>query len=117
MNSNNSSVSVDFMFTRDTVPTFDWLCRSIDGGPLEWNPAYTGDKFEEMAKATIRRMIPDIALTEIERKELAALRELAAGQCTIQKVIDQLGPMSLWSKAAFEEQVQRRVAAALKEPT
>lgn len=45
------------------------------------------------------------------RDEEMALRELAAGRCTIQKVIDQLGPMSLWSKAGMEAEIRRAVEA------
>jgi hypothetical protein len=40
-----------------------------------------------------------------------ALRELAAGRCAIQKVIDVLGPMSLWSKTELEKEILKAVAA------
>ena len=44
-------------------------------------------------------------------EEEMALRELAAGRCTIQKVIDQLGPMSLWSNSSVKAEIQRAVEA------
>lgn len=46
--------------------------------------------------------------------ELKALREFAAGRCTIQKVIDELGPMSLWSKDGLEREISKAVAAERK---
>lgn len=49
-------------------------------------------------------------LTDADQKELAVLREFAGGRCAIQKVIEQLGPMSLWSKDAFEREVAKRAA-------
>jgi hypothetical protein len=52
-------------------------------------------------------------LTDLERKELAALREFAAGGCTIQKVIAELGPISLWSKAGLDEHIAKRISEAL----
>jgi hypothetical protein len=52
-------------------------------------------------------------MTDLERKELASLRVLAAGGCTIQKVIDELGPMSLWSKAGLDDHVAKKIAEAL----
>ena len=39
--------------------------------------------------------------------ELAALREFAGGRCAIQSVIDAVGPMSLWSKDAFERELEK----------
>ena len=45
------------------------------------------------------------------REEEMALRELAAGRCVIQKVIDVLGPMSLWSKHELEKEILKAVAA------
>lgn len=47
-------------------------------------------------------------------KALEMYRQLAAKECAIQKVIDELGPLSLWSKAEFEAEVQRRIDAALE---
>jgi hypothetical protein len=44
-------------------------------------------------------------------EEEITLRELAAGRCTIQKVIDQLGPMSLWSNSGMKAEIQRAVEA------
>ena len=46
-----------------------------------------------------------------QNKEMEALRELAAGRCTIQSVIDELGPMSLWSKASFDREIFKAVSA------
>lgn len=50
-------------------------------------------------------------MTPEEEKELAALRELAAGRCAVQAVIDALGPLSLWSKDAFDREIAKAVAA------
>ena len=47
----------------------------------------------------------------MNREEEMALRELAAGRCAIQKVIDVLGPMSLWSKTELEKEILKAVAA------
>ena len=44
-------------------------------------------------------------------KEEMLLRELAGGQCVIPKVIDELGPMSLWSKAGLEAKIRKAVEA------
>lgn len=44
-------------------------------------------------------------------EEEMALRELAAGTCTIQEVIDQFGPMSLWSSSGMKAEIQRAVEA------
>ena len=44
-------------------------------------------------------------------KEEMLLRELAGGQCVIPKVIDELGPMSLWSKAGLEAEIRKAVEA------
>ena len=41
------------------------------------------------------------------KDEEMALRELAAGRCVIPKVTKQLGPMSLWSKDAFERELAK----------
>lgn len=46
----------------------------------------------------------------MNREEEMALRELAAGRCTIQKVMDLLGPMSLWSKDGLEKEISKAVA-------
>lgn len=40
-------------------------------------------------------------------EEEMALRELAAGRCVIQKVIDTLGPMSLWSVDGMERELDK----------
>ncbi len=45
------------------------------------------------------------------KEEEIALRELAAGRCVIQTVIDRLGPMSLWSKDGLEQEIQKAVLA------
>ena len=45
------------------------------------------------------------------KDEEILLRELAGGRCTIQKVRDALGPMSLWSKAGLEEEIRKAVEA------
>ena len=42
-----------------------------------------------------------------QNKELVALREFAGGRCAIQSVIGALGPMSLWSKDAFERELEK----------
>ena len=47
----------------------------------------------------------------MNREEEMALRELAAGRCVIQKVIDVLGPMSLWSKTELEKEILKAIAA------
>lgn len=47
----------------------------------------------------------------MNREEEMALRELAAGRCAIQKVIDVLGPMSLWSKTELEKEISNAVSA------
>ena len=44
-------------------------------------------------------------------KEEMLLRELAGGQCVIPKVTDELGPMSLWSKAGLEAEIRKAVEA------
>jgi hypothetical protein len=51
----------------------------------------------------------------MNREEEMALRELAAGRCAIQKVIDVLGPMSLWSKTELEKEISNAVAAEREE--
>jgi hypothetical protein len=45
------------------------------------------------------------------KDEEMALRELAAGRCTIQKVVDLVGPLSLWSKEGLEIEIAKAVAA------
>ena len=45
------------------------------------------------------------------KNEEIALRELAAGQCTIQKVVDALGPLSLWSKDGLDREIRMAVEA------
>lgn len=45
------------------------------------------------------------------KEEEMALRELAAGQCTIASVTAALGPLSLWSKSAFDAEVRKAVLA------
>lgn len=47
----------------------------------------------------------------MNREEEMALRELAAGRCAIQSVIDALGPMSLWSKDGLEKEILKAVIA------
>ena len=47
----------------------------------------------------------------MNREEEMALRELAAGRCAIQKAIDVLGPMSLWSKTELEKEILKAIAA------
>ena len=42
-------------------------------------------------------------------KEEMLLRELAGGRCVIPKVTDELGPMSLWSKAGLEAEIRKAV--------
>lgn len=39
--------------------------------------------------------------------EEAILRQLAAGRCTVQSVIDALGPMSLWSQDGFQRELDK----------
>jgi len=51
----------------------------------------------------------------MNREEEMALRELAAGRCAIQKVIDVLGPMSLWSKTELEKEISNAVSAEREE--
>lgn len=46
-------------------------------------------------------------MTEDDKKELLLLRELAANSCSINKVISELGPLSLWSKDAFERELSK----------
>ena len=48
------------------------------------------------------------------KDEEILLRELAGGRCTIQKVTDAIGPMSLWSKDGLEEEIRRAVEAELE---
>lgn len=43
----------------------------------------------------------------MKHEEEMALRELAAGRCVIPKVTEVLGPMSLWSKDAFERELEK----------
>jgi hypothetical protein len=43
--------------------------------------------------------------------EEMALREYAAGRACTQSVIDALGPMSLWSKSAFDAEIRKAVEA------
>ena len=45
------------------------------------------------------------------KDEEILLRELAGGRCTIQKVTDAIGPMSLWSKDGLEEEIRKAVEA------
>lgn len=47
----------------------------------------------------------------MNKEEEMALRELAAGRCAIQSVIDALGPMSLWSKDGLEKEILKAVIA------
>jgi hypothetical protein len=54
-----------------------------------------------------------IAQRDALADELVALREFAGGLCVIQKVIDVMGPMSLWSKKSFEIEIERRLAAKI----
>ena len=43
------------------------------------------------------------------KNEEVALRELAAGKCTIQKVVDAIGPLSLWSKDGLDREIRKAV--------
>ncbi len=43
--------------------------------------------------------------------EEMALREYAAGRACTQSVIDALGPISLWSKSAFDAEIRKAVEA------
>ena len=45
------------------------------------------------------------------KEEEMLLRQLAAGQCTIQKVVDALGPLSLWSDKALKAEIYEAVEA------
>jgi hypothetical protein len=45
------------------------------------------------------------------KDEEILLRELAGGRCTIQKVTNAIGPMSLWSKAGLEAEIRKAVEA------
>jgi len=45
------------------------------------------------------------------KDEEIALRELAAGRCTIQKVVDAIGPLSLWSKDGLDREIRKAVEA------
>ena len=45
------------------------------------------------------------------KEEEMLLRQLAAGQCTIQKVVDALGPLSLWSDKALKAEIHEAVKA------
>jgi hypothetical protein len=47
-------------------------------------------------------------ISELE-SELVVLREFAGGKCVIQKVIDELGPMSLWSKASLDRHIEAEI--------
>jgi hypothetical protein len=47
----------------------------------------------------------------VTKDEEILLRELAGGRCTIQKVTDAIGPMSLWSKDGLEAEIRRAVEA------
>jgi CHASE3 domain sensor protein len=91
-------------------------------GYMDWRGpgAYTNRQL-----VRIRRIVEEVQRRERERiiaanapeiekvnahikaleEELRSLREFAAGRCTIQKVIDELGPMSLWSYAAMEKKL------------
>ena len=76
----------------------------------EWNATITAER-ERMD-----RLVEQItAERDALRKELEAMREIAANRCVIPKVIDELGPLSLWSKSEFEAEVQRRIDAAIRE--
>ena len=43
----------------------------------------------------------------MNKEEEMLLRELAGGQCTIHKVTQALGPLSLWSRDAFERELKK----------
>lgn len=45
------------------------------------------------------------------KEEEMLLRQMAAGQCTIQKVVDALGPLSLWSDKALKAEIHEAVQA------
>jgi len=45
------------------------------------------------------------------KEEEMLLRQLAAGQCTIQKVGHALGPLSLWSDKALKAEIHEAVQA------
>ena len=86
--------------------------KQIDGEL--WIKADDHHRAVAVAVAADRERIITANAPEIERcnahikaleDELKALREFAAGRCTIQKVIDELGPMSLWSYAAMERKL------------
>jgi len=49
--------------------------------------------------------------TSMSKDEEILLRELAGGRCTIQKVTDAIGPMSLWSKDGLEAKIRKAVEA------
>lgn len=68
---------------------------------------------QQEARRVIDAAIAAIVTCDEERHELKVLREFAGGRCAIPKVIEELGPMSLWSKARLEAHVQREINAAL----
>ena len=43
----------------------------------------------------------------MNKEEEMLLRELAGGQCTIHKVTQAFGPLSLWSRDAFERELKK----------
>jgi len=47
----------------------------------------------------------------LTHEEEMALREYAAGRACTQAVVDALGPMSLWSMSAFNEEIRKAVEA------
>ena len=51
----------------------------------------------------------------MDKKEEMLLRELASGHCTIHKVTQALGPLSLWSKDSFERELQKAKAKEREE--
>ena len=82
---------------------------------LERNDAQSGMRSD--VKALLKDALAALRDLRAERdaleKELDAMRFLAANPHAIQKVKDELGPLSLWSQSGLEAHVKRQIDAAL----
>jgi hypothetical protein len=72
----------------------------------DWQPPPFVPRYEDLL-ARVRELEAELREANVE---LDVLRELAGDKCSIQKVRDALGPLSLWSNNALEKYISQRIA-------
>ena len=87
-----------------------------DGNMAGWHVIKWRDDLPPLMPGTKVYLISSAPTEPADTREIELLRELAAGKCVISKVIAELGPLSLWSKAGLEREIARRTSPAPTEP-